>query len=453
MTVGMQFLSAVIRENDRRALQEIATEWLNEDERDAYDIIKNHLRTYAELPSAAVLRQSRIVLPAAQDAVAYYMAELPRRAIHARFRERHPEFVRLMERRDVTQARVWLKDLLDFANLTGNHNEVQTLRDKLPAIAERARTLSNTAGLLGVTTGIPVLDYMTGGGTPADVIAILGRPGIGKSYQIFHMANAANAAGKRILLVSMELSVDQCAERIAGMNTGVMPQDLRRGYVSSHIRQDFFGTLAGIGNRPPFHFLAGNFKKNVDDVDVLIQELDPEAVYIDAAYLLSPARNRKRAGRREYIADTVEEIKGVAVARNKPVFLTMQLARSAGPGKGGAKEKELDVSHAGETDVVGQIVSVAIGVRAGLGIKAKRERRNDVMKNREGDDFAYNTHFQFSPMLFSQVPGSERSRDGKLLVIRDLANNDDGPPDDVDDETEAQPENDATGDNGETYEY
>lgn len=80
-------------------------------------------------------------------------------------------------------------------------------------------------------TGIGEFDRVLGGGiVPGAAVLLSGEPGVGKSTLLLEVASKAAAAGKRVLYVSAEESVDQV--RLRAERTGALHDDL---YLASEV--------------------------------------------------------------------------------------------------------------------------------------------------------------------------------------------------------------------------
>ena len=77
------------------------------------------------------------------------------------------------------------------------------------------------------TTGIAELDRVLGGGlVPASAVLVGGDPGIGKSTLLLQAAARLAAAGRRVLYVSGEESIDQVRLRARRLGVAAAPLDL-----------------------------------------------------------------------------------------------------------------------------------------------------------------------------------------------------------------------------------
>ena len=143
---------------------------------------------------------------------------------------------------------------------------------------------------------------------------------------------------------------------------------------------------------------VGTARTTPQDVQLTAQELGATCVYIDAAYTMSPYRQKRRSSRREYIVDIMEEIKEASILGNIPYVLTVQLNRMApSSGRERRNRQTLDLSLLAESDAIGQIASGVIGIVSGDGVS--QTRKLELLKNRDGPLGEFRSNFQMRPRV------------------------------------------------------
>lgn len=115
-------------------------------------------------------------------------------------------------------------------------------RRKTDAMIERVH--KSGGGLSGITTGIAALDKRLGGLRDSELIIAAGRPGMGKTALALTLAVSAAKAGKKVKLVSLEMSEEQLVQRLYAQFTGISVQEqLKAGAEMSMFRR-----MADAGN-------------------------------------------------------------------------------------------------------------------------------------------------------------------------------------------------------------
>lgn len=405
MSLGLNAIRGIIDTGSVTAFRQLKAEWFVEEELEAFQFVKDHFRRYSRLPDRKTMEENGFVLNKVRQPAQYYIDKLSARAVYNSVRDNHGQLLDAMKGKDVREIKKALKVLVQSTRAVDNSQDFSTLDEQALAVLDEYKEAKSNPGLQGITTGFPVLDEVTNGLQPGDVIALAGRPNIGKSYLLLKMMNAAWRAGSPCGGVSMEMKTRQLARRFLGMETGLNPDLIRKGQLSSNYGERLLKTtIRDIQNRPPIFFLEGNFRKSVSDVDNMIQEFSPDIAFIDAGYLLTPDKASKGyVKRNEHVAAVMEEIKMMAENRKIPVVVSVQFNREMK--KGG--KKEMDVSFLAETDVIGQIATLVLGIRHGRTPLEDVTREIGLIKNREGALITFQTNFNFNPMNFDYRPGSE----------------------------------------------
>ncbi|MBL0372608.1 hypothetical protein JJB09_11270 [Rhizobium sp. KVB221] len=403
MSDGLQLLSSIIQSGGRNFVRNLRPELFLDAERPAYDFVRRFYSTYGGLPGLDIMRQNGFSLLPSNAPPAYYMQRVVDRAIFNGVREHVQDFQGALVRSDVENLTRLVAAMHSSTSRFSASNDVFTL----PVAAEMAMNEYALArdlgagGLAGVTLGWDGLDTLTGGAMPGEVVTWVARPNVGKSYTMAKAALAANDAGFKVMLVSMEMGAVGMARRLIGMRAGVNPDLIKRGTLSFWGEQLIQEAIQLSIARPDFILVSGNLTKSVDIVDALIQEHAPDVVLIDAQYLMQPAKQMRNAKNFELLSQVGLEVQQLAIARNIPVHQSVQFNREQGKGSPG------DLRNIGGTDVVGQISSIVIAISEGASPDETTTRNYEVIKNREGRLGAIRTNFLFQPFDFSELPAVE----------------------------------------------
>jgi replicative DNA helicase len=170
------------------------------------------------------------------------------------------------------------------------------VKDVLPDVVNRIDELYHSEGkLTGISTGFKVLDEMTSGLQPGDLIIVAGRPSMGKTTLAVNMAeNAALGAGKSAAIFSMEMSAESLTLRM----------------------------LSSLGRINQSHLRTGRLQE--DDwprIDSAMTQLSNARIHVDETPALTPTEVRARARRlkRERGLDliVVDYLQLMQVAGNK----------------------------------------------------------------------------------------------------------------------------------------
>tara|TARA_X000000368_G_scaffold172366_1_gene135905 strand:- start:5244 stop:6638 length:1395 start_codon:yes stop_codon:yes gene_type:complete len=181
------------------------------------------------------------------------------------------------------------------------------------------------------------LDYMnriTKGGIPSKTLNIaLAGTGVGKSLFMCHCASAYLAQGLNVLYITLEMAEERIAERIDANLLDVtmddlhtMPKDLYDNKIEK-IRQKTGGKLI-IKEYPTASAHSGHFRALFNEL-ALKKSFKPDVVFIDYLNICASSRFKGgNIGSYFYIKAIAEELRGLAVEFNVPLFSATQTTRT-----------------------------------------------------------------------------------------------------------------------------
>lgn len=214
-------------------------------------------------------------------------------------------------------------------------------------------------------------------------------------------ASAAFATGASVLIVTMEMTIEQIVRRLLGLLTGVDPNLIKRGQLSTSARRrlgEYVDTIAGADRLKIF---SGGMKKHVSDVDLLVQEFCPDIVFIDGIYLMS-AENKSIRTMTERVSEVFTEAKQLSLARNIPTVVTTQYNRVAGK-----KGKDGSLENIAYSDAISTHSSIILSIQEGLPGRERETRTALLIKGREGETGAFPYNYKFRPVNLDEIVEDE----------------------------------------------
>lgn len=425
MSVGLSLIKSIVETQDRATYRDLKARFFIENEVEAFNYMTEHVQQYGVFPSLETLQENSVSFRRVRspEPPRYYLDRVLDRSAYNEVRPCVTELGTLMgSRTDMDEARSVIRQM--YASIERHSSEaddtpISTLATDLREEYEQARAEEE---MIGITLGWPHLDEVTAGAQDGDIVAVVGRPGVGKTNSLIYMATRAWLENKSILIVSMEMTTEQIGRRFVSMLAGVNPDLVRRGQLGDEGERRYFEWLDRLesGDTAPCVFVSGSLDKKVSEIDMLIQQYSPDVAYVDGAYLLKASVRRSGGvSRREQIADVFEELKQIMLRRNIPAIVTTQFNRLQK-----MKAKVMSLDNIGETDVIGQIVSIAIGVSHGR-VRGQEEstRFYSIMKDRESGTSTFTTNYRFDPPDFNFVcqgyPGEDN--EGQERIVNSMS--------------------------------
>lgn len=192
----------------------------------------------------------------------------------------------------------------------------------------------------GAPTGFPMLDRLTGGWQPSDLITVAGRPGQGKTALLLAflrtLALEASENGWICLFYSMEMAWRQIVNRLLSMESGIDQSRLRIANLRE--QDDEWGELVRAGDRYPVGrvYIDDRPRRDVAEIRQSARRFQMEhpneriIVFVDYMQLAHAKRSDGRLY--ESMVDETTEIsgalKGLARELNCPLVALAQLSRA-----------------------------------------------------------------------------------------------------------------------------
>ena len=177
---------------------------------------------------------------------------------------------------------------------------------------------------------------ITKGGIPNKTLNIaLAGTGVGKSLYMCHVAAAALTEGYNVLYITMEMAEERIAERIDAnlLNVPIdQLENLSKDMFSQKV-QNFARKTTGkliVKEYPTGSAHAGHFRTLLNELK-LKRQFEPQIIFIDYLNICASSRMKALGGSINsytYIKAIAEELRGLAVEFDLPIFSATQTTRS-----------------------------------------------------------------------------------------------------------------------------
>jgi len=267
------------------------------------------------------------------------------------------------------------------------------------------------------------LNKITQGGVPKKSLnIILAGTGVGKSLAMCHMASANLLEGKNVLYITLEMAEEKIAERIDANLLNVKLDELKElpknvyDKKMDRVRNKTTGKLI-VKEYPTAAANVGHFRHLINELK-LKKQFKPDIIYID--YLNICASSRIKMGGSvntyTYIKSIAEELRGLSVEQNVPIWSATQTTRS------GYSNSDVSLEDTSESFGLPATADFMIAIIATEELSNLNQVLVKQLKNRYGDP---NTNKRF-------VLGIDRSKmrlyDVEQSAQEDLINVDDTGP-------------------------
>ncbi len=402
MSEGLKFLGSVCESGSRTALVGAENALFTDIELPAVEFIRSHVSRYGELPARqTVAAETGLALPAPREAMGYYEDQLRERHVFNLVRDRLQPFQDAYRHRNMPDMQAAVASMHEAARMhTRRDRDVLNISEAGELVMQRLASTRFTGGLTGALTGRPMYDAITGGYQNSDIITIVARPGIGKTWDCLNQARYSYREDRQsVLVVTTEMGTEALARRFAAVDLGINPTLLKRNMISTYTERRIGNMFREMQSADNLRIFSVGMNSKVSAIAALCYEYRPSIVFIDGVYLLQPSNVAKQASRAERITYVFDELKALNLEMNVPFVVTTQFNRAAG--KGG---KEGSLETIGYTDAIGTHSSVIVALREGPTENPRHSRSHDFLKGREGETGVTHTNFQFAPLNMSEIP-------------------------------------------------
>jgi replicative DNA helicase len=237
---------------------------------------------------------------------------------------------------------------------------------------------------------LELLNKVTKGGIPKKSLnIILAGTGVGKSLAMCHMASANLIQGKNVLYITLEMAEEKIAERIDANLLNVRLDELDKLPKASYdkkmqrVRNKTSGKLI-VKEYPTAAANVGHFRHLINELK-LKRSFIPDIIYID--YLNICASSRMKVGGSintyTYIKSIAEELRGLAVEHNIPIWSATQTTRS------GFSNSDVGLEDTSESFGLPATADFMIAIISTEELQNLNQVMVKQLKNRYGDPNSY----------------------------------------------------------------
>jgi len=183
-----------------------------------------------------------------------------------------------------------------------------------------------------IKTGIRELDEKNGGFMPGNVVVIGARPGVGKSAFMGQMAMNMARNKKKVGIISLEMSNNEIAGRLASLDSGVDFQRIFRNlFQDEREQQRFYDKISSETINLPI-YVSDSTRVNTIDIRAKADKLKAkhglDILFIDYLQLIS-ADQPKNKTRENIISEISRSTKIMAKEMKIPIIILCQLNRES----------------------------------------------------------------------------------------------------------------------------
>jgi replicative DNA helicase len=406
MTTGIKFVASVVHGADIKGLlsANVSDDYFLPSEQEVYGEVISHVKKFGAMPAVATVEKwLGGSLDEPPEVPAYYEEELRRRYVHRSLVKGITDAREYLDGSglDPDKALEVLTETVTLMTRQQYGLRMVDFRDSLEMVTREYKKKLTEGDEYGIMMGWPALDKMSGGILPGDLVSIVGRPAMGKTFKmLYSMHHAWWHQKKSAMFLSMEMLPLPLVQRLTAMHTSKNLTHLKNAELSTKGYKQVCTQLKGVqGHDVPCWIVDGNLTASVDDIWMLCRQLQPEVLFIDGAYLLS--HPDRRMNKYEKVAENTEGMKKhLATDLGIPVVASWQFNRASVKKK---KDETPGLEDIGYSDAIGQLSSIALGLfEDDSNVETKKKRKVDILKGRSGETGVFYLNWDFTNMDFTQ---------------------------------------------------
>ena len=423
-------ISKLLETNDMQTIQEyqIKPSFFIGAHKQVFSYIIKHVRQHGTVPTVRVIEEKfpdydlytykkrpkdLVPVVGTEEVLSYWCEELRTKIKHNKMVDMVESVAENLEDLSTDKAYELLRTgLAELDNETSETISVKindTSEERKEAYLKRV----NSGGMLGISTGYPILDYITKGWVDECLIVIVAPTGVGKTWLEVIFGSNALLQGCTVAQFVTEMPTSQMQDRYEAVlfskihTSGMSYKQFKSGKLPPKVQKEYFEFLDE--ELPALEPLWIETATGVIALEQRVKEINPDIILIDAVYLMEDDQNAKDEWLR--IAHITRDLKKLAKRLHKPIIINTQLDEKV------AKKSSPKLGDIKYTQAIGQDADIIFAAFRDEVMINDREMGLKSLKNREGENGTLRLNWDFSCMDFSEIysdvdtSGKEESND------------------------------------------
>lgn len=369
----------------------------------AFERVLEHHQKYNQLPTPDIIEGSLgIVLDDPGNGLDFFLDEVLNRKLHRDLSVGIEEAVEFLDQHDPRGSLHRIEKLMmELRKERLSESMVVSLPALGPKTIEFYRKIK--AGERGVQLPWPSMNEATMGLWPEDLMLIVSRTGIGKTWATVICARHCwvQTNSKRVLLATTEIAKETVSHRFVALHNRLAYKELRSGKLDAFAEDRMVRGVEAIKDAEGLYLVGGDFDFRVETLAAAIEEVQPDVIILDGAYLIK-SEGRTRT---ERAAETFNELARLTKRARLPMITTTQFNREVKESTD-TKAKSVKVENIGLTDVAGWNASLIYGMIQSKDMKADKKMGFKGLKVREGTTDEFEATWDLDAMNFAEIPKS-----------------------------------------------
>lgn len=384
--------------------------FLTGENRRVFQFISETFKETGEVPTSRVLKQkfpnyeleTHVVdnqeVVGTEETFLYWCKELRTKAKHNRMADIVEEVAEKLDNGDTEDAYSSLKKgvwkIEDEIVESSSVDITKNTDDRKQAYLERKKN----KGMVGISTGIPHLDYILKGLVKETLTTLIANTGVGKTWFLVLLGAYAQLNGLKVCIFITEMSTDLMQDRFEAMLYGMMYGDFsysqfKSGSLPKEVEDTYFEFLEE--DLPKLEPLIIESATGISSVVSVIEREKPDLVLVDGAYLMEDEQGAKDDWLR--VTHITRDLKKTAKNWHIPVFINTQADKNT------SKKTGPELGSIMYTQSIGQDSDNVLALFRDEVMINDREMGIKVLKQREGVLGKVIINWDFDRMNFKSI--------------------------------------------------
>lgn len=414
------FISKLIESKDFKLLkdQQIQPFFLTGDNKRVFLYIQEQFKTTGEVPTPRVLKQkfpsyeletheidgSTIV--GTDETLLYWCKELRTKAKHNRLADITEDVAEKLDNGETEEAYAIMKKgvwkIEDEIVESSSVDITKNTEYRKQAYLERKKN----KGMIGISTGIPHLDYILKGLIKETLTTLIAGTGVGKTWFLVLLGAYAQLNGYKVCVFITEMSTELMQDRFEAMLFGMMYGDFsyenfKSGSLNLETENLYFEFLED--DLPKLEPLIIETATGISSVVSVIEREKPDLVLVDGAYLMEDEQGAKDDWLR--VTHITRDLKKTAKNWHLPIVINSQADKNT------SKKTGPELGSIMYTQSIGQDSDNVLALFRDEIMINDKEMGVKVLKQREGVLGKVIINWDFNHMNFKSIYSESSAND------------------------------------------
>lgn len=374
----------------------VTSEYLSGEGRLVFEYIEEHTKAYKDWPSQEVLEAKLgIPLDETEGSFEFLLDEVMNRRLFHTMQKGAQSIVAKLEATDprgaVETMEVLRKKILQDKLVQGG---TVTLDSALEEAQDYYTKIKS--GVRGIQTPWGTMNDLTLGMWPEDLVLVVARSSVGKTWFLIILAICAFLSGKRVLFATTEISRMMIGLRVLSYYNKFNYRLFRGGLLSMFEEEKMLQSLADLKGDKGFYLVGGDFDLRPDTLEAAIEETSPDLVCVDGAYRMQG----EGTNRIDRAANAFDELKRLSKRGKLSLVASTQFNREV---KATSKKKEMGMESIALASTAAWNADLAFGMFQDEEMRADKRMTIKPLKVREGVQQEFDIEWNLDEMSFREL--------------------------------------------------